>query len=217
MVVLHDRVWLCATLACLACSPHTESSVSSSGGGVASGGAHADATTPAPTGGGGGPAATGGSPAAGGSSGGSPSAGNTSADAGASSGSSGGTGLGVVGPSDAGLGGSRGDVAVYVEPDGSLAGTTPGLTAPGDAGDGYYQITTYPVDPVLTAGASPAGKRFNFNLTGSKLYPATASRAIRVYVPNLYKDGTAAPGMVVMDGAGSQFLRVQAGLDNLSQ
>ena len=224
MVVRYDRVWLCATLACLACSPHTESSVSNSGGGVASGGANADATTPASTGGGTGPAPAGGSSggpqASGGSSGGSPSGGSTSADAGASSGggSSGGASGGpAVGPSDAGLGAPRGDAAVYVEPDGSLAGTTPGLTAPGDAGDGYYQITTYPVDPVLTAGASPAGKRFNFNLTGSKLYPATASRAITVYVPNLYKDGTAAPVMVVMDGAGSQFLRVQAGLDNLSQ
>jgi hypothetical protein len=78
-------------------------------------------------------------------------------------------------------------------------------------------ITTYPTDPDLTPGKSPAGKRFNFNHTGSKLYPATPSRAISVYIPAKYKDGTPAPVMVVMDGAGSQFLRVQAGLDNLSQ
>jgi enterochelin esterase-like enzyme len=96
-------------------------------------------------------------------------------------------------------------------------GSTPGLTDPGSDGDGDFQITSYPTDPDLTPGKSPAGKRFNFNHTGSKLYPATASRAITVYVPAKYKDGTAAPVMVVMDGAGSQFLRVQAGLDNLSQ
>jgi putative esterase len=94
---------------------------------------------------------------------------------------------------------------------------TGGLTDPGTDGDGDFQITSYPTDPDLTAGKSPAGKRFNFNQTGSKLYPATASRAITVYIPAKYKDGTAAPVMVVMDGAGSQFLRVQAGLDNLSQ
>jgi hypothetical protein len=92
-----------------------------------------------------------------------------------------------------------------------------GLTDPGTDGDGDFQITTYPTDPDLTPGKSPAGKRFNFNHTGSKLYPATASRAISVYIPAKYKDGTPAPVMVVMDGAGSQFLRVQAGLDNLSQ
>jgi enterochelin esterase family protein len=104
-----------------------------------------------------------------------------------------------------------------MDPEGGVAGSTPGLTDPGTDGDGDYQITTYPTDPVLTPGMSPAGKRFNFNLTGSKLYPATASRAVTVYVPAKYKDGTAAPVMVVQDGAGSQFLRVQAGLDNLSQ
>ena len=96
-------------------------------------------------------------------------------------------------------------------------GSTPGLTDPGSEGDGDFKITAYPTDPDLTPGKSPAGKRFNFSHTGSKLYPATPSRAISVYIPAKYKDGTPAPVMVVMDGAGSQFLRVQAGLDNLSQ
>jgi len=117
---------------------------------------------------------------------------------------------------DAGVDATR-SVGVYTNPDGSAAGSTPGLTDPGSTGDGDFQIMTYPVDPALTPGMSPAGKRFNFNQTGSKLFPGTASRAITVYVPNKYVDGTAAPVMVVMDGAGSQFLRVQAGLDNLSQ
>jgi iron(III)-enterobactin esterase len=91
------------------------------------------------------------------------------------------------------------------------------LAEPGTEGDGDFQITKYPADPALTPGKSPAGKRFSFNHSGSKLYPATASRAITVYVPAKYQDGTPAPVMVVMDGAGSQFLRVQAALDNLSQ
>ena len=99
---------------------------------------------------------------------------------------------------------------------GGVAGSG-ALADPGTEGDGDFQITKYPADPALSPGKSPAGKRFNFNHTGSKLYPATASRAITVYVPAKYQDGTPAPVMVVMDGAGSQFLRVQAGLDNLSQ
>lgn len=199
--------WLLATLACLSCASRSDGAgpmggTSSGTGGAplaGSGGMVGTGGTGAPSSSGG---TTGGLPATGGSGPGPTTAtGGTSAGAGgASGGTAGGNGTGGAGA--AALGGATG---------------IGGLADPGTEGDGDYMITTYPTDPDLTPGKSPAGKRFNFNHTGSKLYPATASRAISVYIPAKYQDGTPAPVMVVMDGAGSQFLRVQAGLDNLSQ
>lgn len=227
------NLWVLATLGCLACAGQ-------GGSGSATGGPQGAGGVPVMGAAGTGALATGGStPGTGGLTG---AAGTENSIGSGSSVGAGGTGPvtrtgGTAGGASIGTGGSvsatgaSGGAAAGRGTTG-LAGTsagsggpgggggntgTVGLTDPGTDGDGDFQITTYPTDPDLTPGKSPAGKRFDFNHTGSKLYPATASRAISVYIPAKYKDGTPAPVMVVMDGAGSQFLRVQAGLDNLSQ
>src|SRR5450432_2199217 len=206
------RLWVLAVLACGACGSQNDAGSGPVGtGGIGTGGAPisqpatgGETITPAgtggavsmpPSGGSGGsvaPASSGGAAPAGNATGG------AKAGAGGTPAAGGGTPAAGGAPNYGG-------------------GTTPGLTDPGTEGDGDFMISAYPTDPDLTPGKSPAGKRFNFSHTGSKLYPATPSRAISVYIPAKYKDGTPAPVMVVMDGAGSQFLRVQAGLDNLSQ
>jgi iron(III)-enterobactin esterase len=208
-----QQSWILVALICGACGSKSDSGGGTPAGATASGGAPGIVASggasviPTASGGAAGPVASGGAtqpmgtPASGG-------AGVVVAPTGGTS--PGGPGAG--GQAVAGGGTTAGGGAP-----GFAGGTTPGLTDPGTDGDGDFQITAYPTDPDLTPGKSPAGKRFNFNQTGSKLYPATQSRAISVYIPAKYKDGTPAPVMVVMDGAGSQFLRVQAGLDNLSQ
>ncbi len=223
MTGLKRRSWILVALLCGACGSNAESNgtpTATGSGGSGTGGA--PSTTPA----------SGGAPVISGGSGGAtmtpPASGSGGSTTAVGSSSSGGSGSVVTSTGGAAPTGSVGGSPGGGPPAGGTpgaaggapsygGGTTPGLTDPGTDGDGDFQITTYPTDPDLTAGKSPAGKRFNFNHTGSKLYPATPSRAISVYIPAKYKDGTPAPVMVVMDGAGSQFLRVQAGLDNLSQ
>ncbi len=220
MSVSNDRVLVLAALVCWGCGGQNETAGSKGSGDQGTGGAQVATTggaAPTPTGTGGatttppGPVTTGGATGTGTGSGG------TTAPTPASGGS------GVTHTGGTAAGGSPGGNAVggaKVPVGGSPnygGGTTPGLTDPGSDGDGDIKLTAYPVDPDLATGKSPAGKRFNFSHTGSKLYPATPSRSISVYIPAKYKDGTPAPVMVVMDGAGSQFNRVTTAVDNLSQ
>ena len=101
-----------------------------------------------------------------------------------------------------------------------------GLPDPGTDGDGDFTIgPTYTVSPDLAIKNVPHGRSFTFTMssTTSAIYPGTDptldvanqhsfTRAIRVYVPMQYVDGTAAPFMVVQDG----FLAdISTALDNL--
>jgi enterochelin esterase-like enzyme len=99
---------------------------------------------------------------------------------------------------------------------------------PGTEGDGNFTVgPTYTKSPDLTAKAS-GGKNFNFtmNSSDSKIYtgldttlnsPKAFTRRIDVHVPAKYQDGTAAPFMVVQDGAGAQYNALRTVVDNLSQ
>jgi iron(III)-enterobactin esterase len=219
MIGSRDRVLVLAALFLGACVSTGETAGPNGSGGGGTGGTPSTGTggaaVPASTGGTTVPAGSGGMTATGGSA---SSTGGSSSSTGGSPGS-GGSGLATGGTSAGGAkpgtgGGASGGATVI--PTGGTSGSTT-LTDPGTEGDGDFIITTYPTSPELATGASPAGKEFRFNHTGSKLYPATPSRGLTVYVPAKYKDGTAAPVMIVHDGAGSQYLRVKAALDNLSQ
>jgi enterochelin esterase family protein len=101
-----------------------------------------------------------------------------------------------------------------------------GMPDPGTDGDGDFVIgPTYTVSPDLVVKSVPHGMTFSFNMssTTSAIYPGTDptlnvanqhafTRAIRVYVPNQYVDGTAAPFMVAQDGYLSD---IQIAFDNL--
>lgn len=103
-----------------------------------------------------------------------------------------------------------------------------GVVDPGTEGDGDFTVgPTYTKSPDLTAKA-PGGKNFNFtmNSADSKIYtgldttlnaPRAFMRRIDVHIPSKYVDGSAAPFMVVQDGAGSQYTGVRTAVDNLSQ
>jgi enterochelin esterase-like enzyme len=114
---------------------------------------------------------------------------------------------------------------------GSMLGTDAALAPyPGAIGDGDYMVgPTYTKSPDLMAKGMPAGKTFQFtmNSTSSMIFTGMATtllaanqhsftRSVTVYVPAKYKDGTAAPFMVIQDGPG-QLSNVQVALDNLTQ
>ena len=101
---------------------------------------------------------------------------------------------------------------------------------PGTDGDGCYTNgPEYKVDRDLTDLGNPKGKYFEFTLrlADSKIFRGDdptlepAKKAVRterkifVYVPAAYKDGTAAPLLVIHDGPGQMKL-VRNALDNLT-
>ncbi len=101
---------------------------------------------------------------------------------------------------------------------------------PGTAGDGSYTIgPEYKIDRDLTDLGNPKGKYFEFSmrLADSKIFrgddktiepashPVRESRKIFVYVPAAYKDGTAAPVLVIHDGPWQMKL-IRNALDNLT-
>jgi enterochelin esterase-like enzyme len=100
------------------------------------------------------------------------------------------------------------------------------VTDPGTEGDGDYTIgPDYTDSPDLDMQSVPRGTLYDFtmNSTDSTIYrgdDATLlpqnqrdfTRAIRVYVPAQYVDGTAAPFMIVQDGFVGD---IQRALDNL--
>lgn len=141
----------------------------------------------------------------------------------ATAGSSGGGSSGIGGSSPsggrgggAGVGGTTG-----------TAGSAGGALDPGTDGDGDFTVgPTYTKQSDLTSKGAPAGKSFSFTMqsSDSKIYtgldttltsPKAFSRSINVYVPARYKNGTAAPFMIIHDGPGA-LGNVKLALDNLT-
>ncbi len=101
---------------------------------------------------------------------------------------------------------------------------------PGADGDGEFTVgPEYSTDKDLTDLGNPKGKSFEFmmKLADSKIFrgddktlepdkkPVRTERKIFVYVPAAYKDGTAAPFLIIHDGPG-QLGSVRNALDNLT-
>jgi enterochelin esterase-like enzyme len=101
---------------------------------------------------------------------------------------------------------------------------------PGSEGDGEFTVgLEYYTDKDLTDLGNPKGKYFEFTmkLADSKIFrgddktlepekkAVRTERKIFVYVPAAYKDGTAAPILVIHDGPGQMKL-VRNALDNLT-
>jgi enterochelin esterase-like enzyme len=101
---------------------------------------------------------------------------------------------------------------------------------PGAEGDGEFTVgPDYTTDKDLTDLGNPKGKSFEFTmkLADSKIFrgddktlepdkkAVRTERKIFVYVPAAYKDGTAAPVLVIHDGPGKLKL-VRNALDNLT-
>lgn len=101
---------------------------------------------------------------------------------------------------------------------------------PGTEGDGNHIVgPEYRIDPVLTNQGNPKGKSFTFSmkLAESKIFkgddktlepkkkPVRKERQIFVYIPAAYKDGTAAPFMIMHD-APNRMPLVRNALDNLT-
>ena len=101
---------------------------------------------------------------------------------------------------------------------------------PGADGDGEFTVgPEYTTDKDLTDLGNPKGKSFEFTmkLADSKIFrgddktldpekkPVRAERKISVYVPATYKDGSAAPFLIIHDGPG-QLGSVRHALDNLT-
>lgn len=100
-------------------------------------------------------------------------------------------------------------------------------------GDGDFTIgPTYMKDPNLTDLGKPKGKKFTFSMSSaqSQIFKGTDatlskpwrmagqttfSRSITVYVPAQYKDGDAAPVLVIQDGPGP-IDSIARALDNLT-
>ena len=101
--------------------------------------------------------------------------------------------------------------------------------SPGTEGNGNFVIgPDYKIDPDLTDRGNPRGRYFEFSmrLADSKIFrgddstlqpgkPVRKERKIFVYVPATYKDGTAAPILVMHDGP-SHLNLVRNALDNLT-
>ena len=101
---------------------------------------------------------------------------------------------------------------------------------PGTEGDGEVTVgPDYTTDKDLTDLGNPKGKSFEFKmkLADSKIFrgddktlepdkkPVHTERKISVYVPAAYKDGTAAPLLIIHDGPGP-LGQVRNALDNLT-
>jgi enterochelin esterase-like enzyme len=125
---------------------------------------------------------------------------------------------------------------------GATAGTSGAAGATGAAGDSSYPIGDpgtmgdgdvmimgpYATQPDLTDKGNPKGKSFTFTMSSadSNIYKGDDAtlkpenqhpftRRIDVYVPALYKDGTAAPFLIITDGPG-ELNWVRNALDNLT-
>ncbi|MBC8133871.1 MAG: enterobactin esterase [Deltaproteobacteria bacterium] len=100
---------------------------------------------------------------------------------------------------------------------------------PGVEGDGDIRIgPTYTKSTDLNAKGAPAGRSFQFTMssTNSAFYTGldatllaanrhSFTRRVDVYIPAKYKDGTAAPFLIIQDGPGS-LANVKLALDNLT-
>jgi enterochelin esterase-like enzyme len=109
------------------------------------------------------------------------------------------------------------------------AATAATIDDPGTEGDGDFTVgPEYPKSPDLIYRGAPRGRRFDFTMASSdsKIFRGEDTtlkpehqhpftRKIAVYVPALYKDGTAAPILVIHDGPG-HIERVSYALDNLT-
>lgn len=83
---------------------------------------------------------------------------------------------------------------------------------PGTEGDGDYTVgANPPAAPELQGGGGPRGSSYTFTMNSedSMIFkgddttlnmPRSFTREVRVYIPQQYEDGTAAPFMVVQDG-----------------
>lgn len=164
----------------------------------------------APAGGAGGGVAGAGAGVAGGGVAGAPAGG-----AGGGAGGGGGASSGVAGSGVAGSGGGQAGAMAGAgggPSAGGRGGRGGGPVDPGTEGDGDFTIgPTYTRQSDLTSKGAPAGRIFSFTMSSadSKIYtgldttlnsPRAFTRAINVYVPAAYKDGTAAPFMVIHDG-----------------
>lgn len=104
------------------------------------------------------------------------------------------------------------------------------IESPGTNGDGSFVVgPEYKLHADLSDQGNPTGKLFQFTmkLADSKIFrgddptlePAKkqvrTERKIQVYIPAAYKDGTAAPLLVIHDGPGQMNL-VRRALDNLT-
>ena len=117
---------------------------------------------------------------------------------------------------------------------GLLAGATIAadtyMENPGVEGDGNFTIgPEYKLDRDLTDLGNPKGKYFEFTmrLADSKIFrgddktlepqkkEVRTERKIFVYIPAQYKDGTAAPLLIIHDGPGQMNL-IRNALDNLT-
>lgn len=236
-----SRLCLLSLLFSWSCSSPPASTPTGGTGGSATGGAAVTTggSTATSTGGvatstGGMATATGGTPAIGGAA--------TTATGGAAPIATGGAATTTTGGATTSTGGAGGTSTVGGAPAGGAGGSSGSVSAtggsggaggtavvdPGTEGDGDFVVgPTYTKSPDLTAKA-PGGKTFNFtmNSADSKIYtgldttlnaPKAFTRRIDVHIPTKYVDGTAAPFMVVQDGAGSQYTGVRTAVDNLSQ
>lgn len=112
----------------------------------------------------------------------------------------------------------------------ALAAVEPASEAPGSEGDGSFTVgPEYTTDKDLTDLGNPKGKYFEFTmkLADSKIFPGDdktlepdkkpvrTERKIFVYIPAAYKDGAAAPLLIIHDGPGQMKL-VRNALDNLT-
>ncbi len=101
---------------------------------------------------------------------------------------------------------------------------------PGTEGDGTFNVgPEYHLDPDLADQGNPKGRVFEFlmKLADSKIFDGkdktlepdkkkvNLERKITVYVPAAYKDGTAAPLLIIHDGPG-QLKLISNALDNLT-
>jgi enterochelin esterase-like enzyme len=148
----------------------------------------------------------------------------TSGAAGDSSGAAGAAGTGASGPA-----GSSGGGGATIGQDGGDDGPSFPMGDPGTMGDGNLMIMPpYGTQPDLTDKGNPVGKQFHFVMSSatSMFYKGddptllaanmhTFMRAVDVYVPAAYKDGTPAPVLVIQDGPGELGL-VKYALDNLT-
>jgi enterochelin esterase family protein len=186
------------------------------GGSGGAGGARATSS-----GGSGGGDSQGGGPSAasGGTTGGGGGAGGATTTTGTGGPSTGGSSTG--GTSAGGTGGAGSNVDAAPEPGAPPAS----LPDPGAEGDGDFKVSDFTRPPELTDRGAPKGKTFQLSmpLADSKFYNgkeatvtkgANAARSITVYVPAQYKDGTAAPVLVMQDGPGLGL--VGLALDNLT-
>lgn len=116
-------------------------------------------------------------------------------------------------------------------PQGATGSQAQGYTeAPGTDGDGNHVVgPDYAIDPDLEDRGNPKGRSFQFfmRLADSQIFrgddatleperkPVRTERQIDVYVPAAYRDGTAAPVLVLHDGP-SRLDLVKNALDNLT-